>query len=175
MKKSDLHPIPQYYDRYINLVPDVELSQAFDASIRELDSLDRTKLARLEGKRYAPGKWTINDIFQHLTDTERIMCYRTLLYARRDSTYPPGFDQDLLALNAHADKRPVHNLIQELTDVRRATASLFGSFDDETLQNKGISWTYEVTVLAMGFMIVGHQIHHLKGIEDKYYPLLDNH
>src|SRR5437899_2012152 len=107
MKRSDINPMPQYFDRYINLVPDVELSQAFDESVRRLDALDRGLFARLEGKRYAPEKWTVNDIIQHLIDCERIYCYRTLSYARRDGTIPQEFDQNLFAENALAGKRPV--------------------------------------------------------------------
>jgi hypothetical protein len=56
---------------------------------------------------------------------------------------------------------------------RLSTKALFESFDAETLQNTGVNWKYEISVLAMGFTIIGHQIHHLKIIEEKYYPLLD--
>src|SRR5262249_52933520 len=54
MKKSDIVPMPQYYDRYIDLVPDLELAQAFDASIRQLDELDRGLLTRFDGKTWQP-------------------------------------------------------------------------------------------------------------------------
>ena len=164
--------MPEYYDRYINLVPDVELSYAFDDSIRQLDSLDRNLLATLAGKRYAPGKWTVNDIVQHLTDTERIFSYRTLLYARRDGTIPQGFDQNQLVVNAGAGRRSIDELLRELTMLRRATMSMFECFDDETMGCKGICWDYEITVLGMGFNIIGHQIHHFNIIREKYYPLL---
>ena len=165
--------MPQYYDRYINLVANVELAQAFDASIRQLNELDRDRLARLDGKTYEPGKWTVKDIIQHLIDVERIMCYRALLFARRDGTIPQGFDQNLFVANANADARLIGDLIDESITARRATKSLYDSFDEQALRCTGISWEYEISVLAMGFMIIGHQIHHLKIIEEKYYPLLE--
>ena len=62
MKKSDINPLPQYFDRFINTVADVELPQAFDDSIEQLDRLDKTLLAKLDGKPYAPGKWTAKGI-----------------------------------------------------------------------------------------------------------------
>jgi DinB superfamily len=124
MKKSDINPMPQYYDRYINLVADVELSRAFDDSVRQLERLDRNIYASLDGKTYAPGKWTVKDIIQHLTDVERIMCYRALLFARRDGTVPQGFDQNLFVANARADARPIDDLIDELISVRRATKTV---------------------------------------------------
>jgi hypothetical protein len=172
MKPSDINPMPEYYDRYIKLVADVELSEAFDASIRQLSDLDRSLLTRLDGRTYAPGKWTAKDIIQHLADVERILAYRTLMFARGDKTPPAGFDQDLLVAGARADARTVDELIEDLKAVRTATTSLFGSFDDEALLNTGTNWKYEISVLAMGFLIVGHQIHHLKIIEEKYHPLI---
>jgi hypothetical protein len=173
MKKSDINPMPQYFDRYINLVADVELSQAFDDSLRQLDTLDHHLLARLDGRTYAPGKWTVKSIIQHLTDVERILSYRALLFARRDSTTPSEFDENLIAANANADGRTIAELIEELKTVRRASKSLFESVDEDSLRNTGINWKYEISVLAMGFNIIGHQIHHLKVIAEKYYPLLE--
>lgn len=172
MKLSDINPMPEYYDRYIRLAPHVELSEALEDSIRQLIDLDRSLLARLDGRTYAPDKWTVKDIIQHLADVERIMTYRTLMFARGDKTPPRGFDQDLLIANAKANEKTVDELIEDLKAVRAATKSLFRSFDDEALLNTGTNWKYEVSVLAMGFMLVGHQIHHLKIIEEKYHPLI---
>ena len=172
MKLSDIKPIPEYYDRYVRLVADVELSEAFDQSIRQLDEVDRSLLRRLGGRTYAPGKWTAKDIIQHLADVERIMAYRTLMFARGDKTAPAGFDQDLLVASARANAKTVDELIDDLKTVRAATTSLFDSFDDETLLNTGTNWKYEISVLAMGFTLAGHQIHHLKIIEEKYHPLI---
>lgn len=171
MKRSDINPMPEYWDRYINLVPDVELSQAFDDSIRQLDQLDRTGLARIGELSYAPGKWSVKDIIQHLIDGERVMTYRALTFARRDDTTLPGFDQDLFVANAGATRRTTDDLIDELLAVRRATKALYDSFDDETLRARGVSWVYEVSVIELGFSILGHQIHHLNVIAERYSHL----
>jgi hypothetical protein len=173
MKRSDINPMPQYYDHYINLVADIDLLDAFDASIRQLDRLNRDFLTRLGDKAYAPDKWTAKEIIQHVTDWERILAYRTLLFARREATKPESIDPILLAKNSHANNRSIDNLIDELKIVRLGTRSMFNSFDNEAMLRKGVSWDYEVSVLAMGFMILGHQTHHLKVIEDKYYRLIE--
>jgi hypothetical protein len=113
----------------------------------------------------------VKGILQHLIDWERILSYRSLLFARREGSLQ-GVDEGRLAANANAETRPLGDLIDELRIVRASTKALFDSFDDETLRNKGVNWKYEISVLAMGFNIVGHQVHHLKIIEEKYYPLL---
>ena len=163
--------MPQYWDRYINLVPDVELSQAFDDSIRQLDQLDRAALARVGDKTYSPGKWTVKDIFQHVSDAERVLCYRSLVFARRDGTTPSGFEQDIFAQNALTSRRSMEDLLDELIMVRRSTKAMYDSFTDDMLKARGISWEYETAVLDMGFTIIGHQIHHLNIIAERYAQL----
>lgn len=163
--------MPEYWDRYINLVDDVELSQAFEDSIRQLDQLDRTALTRIGDQTYSPGKWTVKDIIQHLTDAERVLCYRALVFARRDGTTPSGFEQDIFAQNAATNRRTIDDLIDELLSVRRATKAMYDSFDDDMLKARGISWEYETAVLDLGFVIAGHQIHHLNVIAERYSGL----
>jgi len=148
------------------------LSKAFDQSIRQLDELDRDRMTRLDDQTYAPGKWTVRDILQHVIDFERILSYRSLLFARGVGSAPPDIDQRLLARNSLANARTIDALIDELKALRLATEELYEGFDDHILLKTGISWKYETSVLAMGFMMIGHQIHHLKVIEEKYFPLL---
>lgn len=164
--------MPRYFDYYINLVADEELFWAFDDSIQQLNELNRSVLTRLETKSYAPNKWTVKGILQHIIDFERILSYRVLLFARSEGSVPQSVEEKLLGANMNADKRSIDELIDELKIVRASTNSMFGSFDDEMMQNKGTNWKYEISVLAMGFSIVGHQIHHLNIIEEKYFPLL---
>ena len=172
MKRSDIITLPQYFEKYINQVDDLDLSQAFDESIKQLDRLDKNILTKLEGKRYAPGKWTAKETFQHLIDWERILSFRTLLFARKEGSIPQSVDGDLLAANMKVEQRTIDSLIDELKITRLSTKALFESFDDQTMDNTGTNWKYEISVLAMGYTIIGHQIHHLKIIEEKYYPLI---
>ena len=173
MKRSDIKTMPQYFEKYIKQVGDIELLQAFEDSVKKLDELDRNLLTKLDGKRYAPDKWTTKETFQHVIDWERILSFRTLLFARKEGSIPQGVDGDLLAANMNAEQRAIDSLIDELKITRLSTKALFESFDDNTLQNIGTNWKYEISVLAMGFTIIGHQIHHLKIIEEKYFPLLN--
>lgn len=169
MKKSDIKSMPPYFDRYINQVAEVELAQAFEDSLRQLNELDKNRLEKLGDWRYASDKWTAKEIFQHIIDWERILSYRALLLARREGSTPQSVDENLLAANMNAGKRRIDDLIDELKIVRASTKSMFDGFDNETLQNTGINWKYEISVLAMGFTIIGHQIHHLRIIEEKYF------
>jgi hypothetical protein len=44
MKKSDINPMPPNFAKYIDLVADVELEQAFHDSDRQLNELDKELL-----------------------------------------------------------------------------------------------------------------------------------
>jgi DinB superfamily len=168
MKKSDINQAPNYFDTYVNKIEDIELLEALKQSITELDNLDFDALEAKADFAYAEGKWKIKDIFQHIIDTERIMAYRALRFARNDDTQLPGFDENLFAKNVSTKKRSLRSLILELKLVHKSSMALFKSFDKKALKRKGIMFKSEVAVLAVGFIIAGHQRHHLQVIKERY-------
>jgi hypothetical protein len=94
------------------------------------------------------------------------------MLARKDEKVLSGFDQELHVKNANAVRRTADEMIEEIKVARASTVSLFNSFDEEMLLRKAINWKYEISVLAMGFTIIGHQTHHLRIIEERYLPLV---
>lgn len=169
MKKSHINPLPRYFDRYINLIEDIELDQAMDNSLQELADFDWEKCRATGLQVYAPGKWTIPDILQHIIDWERIMSYRALVFAREVSKKAVGYDEDIMAKNARASQRSLDDLLDELTGLRQSSRRLFNSFDEQQLQQSGICWESEMSALALGFTIAGHQRHHLNIIRERYF------
>jgi hypothetical protein len=172
MKRSDIKMMPEYFEKYIRQADDIELDDAFQNNINAMAALDATALESLGNKVYAPGKWTIKDSFQHIIDTERVMSYRTLRFARRDGVIPQGYDQDVFASNTNTGQRTLKDILEELQQLHQSTRLMFRSFDDNTLLVTGINWNKEMSVLAMGFLITGHFIHHMKILKEKYLPLL---
>lgn len=171
MKKSDIKRLPEYFDYYINLNEDIELTEAFNKSLKQIDELDINKLKRIGLKVYADGKWTINKIIQHLIDWERIWCYRTLIAVRSEGTNPTGLDHNIMADNSNADELTDEQLLAELRAVRLATKAMFDTFNDRILLSNCKFNNNQMSVLAMGFNLLGHQIHHFKIINERYFPL----
>ena len=118
--------------------------------------------------RYADGKWTIKEIIQHVIDTERIFSYRALRISRNDITALPGFDENDYALNTNANDRHLQSLLTELSIVRQSTLALFKSFSEEQIKRIGIASNHEISVRAIGFIIIGHQKHHQKVYKERY-------
>jgi hypothetical protein len=172
MKKSDVPRNPNYFDTYINKVEDIELDVALQQSLVELDALDMAALRRLGDQVYAPGKWTVRDIIQHITDCERVFCYRALSVGRGDTPKLPGFDENTYAVNAGANSRSLEEVIAELRLVRQGSIALFRTFDEAALRRMGVMFNYELPVLAIGFILAGHQRHHFGVIQERYLPLI---
>lgn len=118
--------------------------------------------------RYAPGKWTIRQIIEHVTDHERIMTYRALRFSRKDTTLLPGYDQDLLVENGRANELSLADLMEDLKNVRRATLSFMKNLSAEQLQRNGKAWKFELTVEEFLKATIGHQLHHMEVIREKY-------
>jgi len=168
MKKSELSQLPEYFDRYINKCDDIELLDAIQKSIEEVDAIDIEKWEAIGNYSYAPGKWTIKDILQHLIDTERIFSYRTLAYARNETQNMINFPEDEYAIAAEANERSLEDLISELRIVHLSFKALFQSFTPAMLSKmcKGFNGLYSVA--AAGFILPGHQRWHFQIIKEKY-------
>lgn len=164
--------MPDCFDRYIDLAEDVDIVYALEKYSGSIGMYDKDTLHALDNKRYAEGKWTVKDILQHVTDNERIQSYRALRFARKDNSILPGYDETLYGLAAQACSRNIDDLIDEFASVRASTINLFKSFTPDMLMQEGICFDKTVSVLALGFVIVGHQIHHRNVIREKYMPLL---
>ena len=119
--------------------------------------------------KYAEGKWTFKEILVHVIDTERIFNYRALRFARNDSTELQGFDHDFYNKNVSTTSRELQELLDEFKTVRASSISLYKSFSEEVLLRKGSASGNIISVRAIGFLISGHQKHHLKIFKERYF------
>ena len=168
MPRPDLAKIPEWYHRYIQQVEGndlmVALKKQTPAIFRFLNSVPRVK----RDYRYEKGKWTIKEVLQHIIDAERVFAYRALCIARKEAVSLPGFDENDYADNSKANKRDWADLIEEIKAVRRSTEILFASFDKAQMATVGIANNNPVSVLAIGFIMVGHINHHIKVTKERY-------
>lgn len=118
--------------------------------------------------RYAPDKWSVKELLGHLSDVERIFCYRALRFARKDPTALPGFDENDYAPAMEADGRKLADLLEEWLDVRRATISFLRGLPAEAWGRRGIANGKEISVRALAYAIAGHARHHLEVLAERY-------
>jgi len=157
-----------YYGTYIDKTGELSLINDLKSSgERTISFLERIPKEKLEF-RYEDGKWTIKEIIQHLMDAERIFSYRALRIARKDKTPLPGFEQDDYIVPSQANKRSLEDLIKEFKAIKMSTVALYESFSKEMLSQLGIASNSPVSVRAIGFIIMGHEIHHCQVIMERY-------
>lgn len=118
--------------------------------------------------RYKPEKWSIAEVIGHIVDTERVMSFRMMAFARGDKSDFPGFEQDDYVKNASFSDRSKDSFFREIEGLRKANISLIASFQNETLKRCGMANGSEVTVKALIFILAGHFQHHLEMLFNKY-------
>jgi hypothetical protein len=165
--RPDKGTYPEYYDLYIPLVKE-NVVAALNSNWEELRGYIPHIAAAKEEYSYGPGKWTVKQVVQHMIDTERVISYRALRFGRKDPQANPPFEEDAYAANAELAHRNLKDLMEEYEAVRKATICLFRSFSENTLLLKGKTFIGETTVVALGFLISGHALHHLNVLKTRY-------
>ena len=55
-----------------------------------------------------------------------------------------------------------------MSALRHANIMMFKSFPKDALLRKGVASGYTISVRAFGFLIIGHQNHHIKIFKERY-------
>ena len=172
MKQKAINTSPQFYHTYIEKVNDLPLLEVLKHGGVDLFVSHLETLESIGNKIYAPNKWTIKEIIQHVIDTERIFINRALRFVRMDNTNLPGYDHDAYVPVSRANDQSLINLIEEYKVLRQSSCHFFNKLNVEELLRKGTANGNEMSVLAIGFILVGHPIHHFKVMEERYFNLI---
>jgi len=157
-----------YYGKYIDLVGSGDVLSTLSRQMAETQALLRSLPASVSTYRYAPGKWSVNEVVGHLIDSERIFAARALRFARSDATPLPGFEQDDYVRNSTFDSYPLGELASELGSVRESTVFLFKHLNEDAWMRRGTANGAEVSVRALAYIIAGHELHHREMLRARY-------
>lgn len=168
MPKPSPSSHPEYFQQYIDQVPEENMNTAFANQHAVIEPFLSTISEEKSMTAYAEGKWTLKELLQHVIDCERIFNYRSLAIARDEKQNLPGFDEDLYADASHSNSRSWNSLIEEFSAVRKSTEMLFSSFNEEDLNKSGLANNKPVSVASLAFIILGHWYHHKRIIHERY-------
>src|SRR3954452_18990867 len=149
-----------YYDGYIRLVPDGDITSLLEWQIEGTAAALAGFSAEQERWRPAAGEWNITEIVGHLADAERVFSYRALSFARGDSAPLPGMDPDGFMTVACFAERPLADVVEELVAIRRASLALFRSLDAAAWMRWGVADGSLITVRSLAYIMAGHERHH---------------
>jgi len=158
-----------YYERYISLISGTDIVSTLEARRRQMLILLCGREEADGDLRYAPDKWSAKEVLGHVCDTERIFAYRMLRISRADKTPIEGFEQDDYVRNGPFAKIAFAEVIEDYIAVRRATVTLVRNLDEQAWSRRGIANKNEVSVRAIAYLTAGHELHHRRILEEKYF------
>lgn len=166
-RPSDSEYAPPYAG-YISLVPETDVLPVLEAQVDDILGMAASVPAERETFRYAPGKWSVREVFGHLADGERVFAYRALSIGRGSEAALPGFDENAWIEPAGFDRRPLASLAEELVAARRSSLHLFQHLAPEAWDRVASANGSPISVRAIAFAVAGHMRHHLTILRERY-------
>jgi hypothetical protein len=168
MKRPVPSEYPEYFKTYLDQVKSDNVLKVLESQILDMQFILSDIPEEKENYTYEKGKWTLKEVIGHVIDTERIMAYRALSFARGNTNPQPGFDPDIFMKNVDFNKRTLYNIAHEFGVVRESNLILFKSFSEQDLDKIGKANDWNMSVRSLIWVIAGHAIHHLNFIKIKY-------
>ncbi len=161
-----------YFERYVSQVGDGDVLEILRRQVDETAALLAGVSDREADFRYAEGKWSVKEVVGHVADTERIMVYRAVCFARGEQAALPGFEENDYVRSARFGARRLPDLVAEFQAVRAATIPFFAGLDAEELRRAGTANSRPYSVRAVAFIVAGHERHHRTILQDRYLAAL---
>jgi len=157
-----------YYADYLKKVENTDMVETMISDLEKqlelLENLPEEKYLY----RYKEGKWSVAELIMHVCDCELVFAFRSLHFARNDKNELAGFDQDEWVAESNADQLSKKQLIGLFKTTRNHSIALFKSYSKEQMMRIGTSNKVEMSVRALGYIIIGHNRHHFTILSDFY-------
>src|SRR6185369_8040438 len=158
----------EYYFTYIDRITSDDVVTAMKdqlgETVRFLEGISEEQSL----SSYAPGKWTIRELWNHVNDGERLFLSRAFWFARGFTEPMATFDQEIAVAHAHANETSWAKLIEEFKTVRAASLTFLETLPEEAWSRSGVASDNPVTVRALAYIIAGHLAHHVNVLREKY-------
>jgi hypothetical protein len=116
-------------------------------------------------RRTAPGKWSIQQIIQHLADNELVACCRTRWIAFEENPVLIPFDQNKWAQGREREREPIAETLERLRWLRRSHLRFFRNLSRKDLRRTAFHTARGLLTLKLHLeTIVGHDLNHLAQI-----------
>ncbi len=164
----DLEYIPPAFQKYVKWVKDYNVLSLLEKNYKSSHSFFEKISKEKQDHYYAPGKWSIKEILQHLIDVERVFIYRALRFSRLDPTDLPGFDEEYYLEATSLDDIPYRNVLSEWSSLRESSILFYMNMNPKFLDRSGRASGQEFSVRSIGYILAGHTSHHIEIIKARY-------
>ena len=159
---------PQQYTRRI--LGYVKGKQPLAVQAATADTLDRlvNGLSTVELRmRPAPDTWSVSEIIAHLADGEIVGAFRLRFILGSQGAPVVAYDQDNWVTSGHYDQRDPQKSVELFRVLREANLALLKSLEPQQWQHYGMhSERGQESIEKIVRMFAGHDINHLRQIED---------
>lgn len=162
----------KYIQRYLDLIPSENWLEEMERSTSQTIDLYRNISEKQSGFAYAEGKWSLKILLQHIIDAERIFIYRALRFSRKDLTELSGWNEEEYSENYFLEGVSLESILEEFEYLAKSNTLFFKNLNSEMLVRSGMANQNELSVETIGKLMVGHRIHHLNIIKERYLPHL---
>jgi len=157
-----------YYFRYIDRIASGDIVAVLQTQLEEMSALLAGISEEKSLHRYAPEKWSIRQVVNHVNDTERVFVSRAFWFARGFDSPLPSYDQEVSAAAARADEFSWVSHVEEFRGVRLATLAFFGNLPAGAWMRSGIASGNPFSVRALAYITAGHASHHTAILRERY-------
>jgi hypothetical protein len=157
-----------YYETYVGGIPENDILAVLrdqrESTFSFLESVPTGKI----DFAYAPGKWTLRQVFGHVLDMEWVFAARALHFARGVPGALPGVEQDDVMKVVDFTARSWDAMLDEWSHLRAANIRFFEGLDETAWNRVGVASGHPVTPRALAYIIAGHERHHIGVIRTRY-------
>ena len=157
-----------FYETYVSLVTESDPLPVLEGQRGELEALAAVVPPDRERYRYAPGKWSIREIFGHIADGERVFGYRAFCISRGEQAHLPSFDQEAYVASSKFDEYPLDELLAEFNTLRASNLTVLRRLTENDWNRTGTASGATISVRALAFILAGHVRHHVAVLRSRY-------
>src|SRR5829696_7002309 len=117
MTRPQITEAAPYYFKYIDLMTSEDIVPAIENQMGEMLQFLSGITEEQSLQSYAPGKWTIRELLNHVNDGERLFLGRAFWFARGFQEALPSYDQDHAVQLAQANQTPWTQLVEEFRNI----------------------------------------------------------
>ena len=157
-----------HFASYVRRVAESDVLGVLQAQRDDVRSCALTIPPERETFSYAPGKWSLREVFGHMADAERVFGYRAFCIGRGEQASLPSFDEEQYAARSGASSCRLAELVDEFIMLRESNLVFLQRLDTTAWQQVGTANQHPASVRAMAFIMAGHVRHHLEIVRTRY-------
>ena len=166
--RPEANEAASYYSLYIDRITSDNIVAVLESQLTDITNFLQAISEEKSLYRYAPDKWSIRQLLNHVNDTERVFLFRAFWFARGFPDELPSYDQEVAAATANADEFSWASHIEDFRAVRESTLTFWQNLPDEAWSRSGIASGNRVTVRALAYILAGHAAHHTAVLQERY-------